>query len=499
MSAHPLSVERALVVDDEPHIRRSIADGLAQEGCEAVLCSTADEALAVFAPGAFALAFVALNLPGMSGLSLASILRERDPACDVVVITSFGTITDTSEALKIGVCDFLRKPFALEDLRFCLRRSRQRQRLHERICAAEHRYAQLVQSIPLVIFVLRRDFQLEFINRGCKTILGYPETDAIGTPNWLLERIHLKDRAALQVALQAIFAAGDKAFSLECRMRHAKGHLIHTLIKSIPAAAAVSGAIERIEGSIVDITERVFWEKALVHQEKIKTLGAIAAEVAHEIRNPLVSIGGFAQRLQNKFPDLPEAGIILRESHRLEKLLSWIKGYLRPIEVHLQTCAVPLLLSECLDLLAPELEQKRIAHRLLLTPAPSPVRADPDMLRQVFINLIRNAIAAMESGGTLTIASHESEQSLHVEFRNLLGAGTALVDPEEIFLPFADGGQSIGLPLSNRLLKSMGGMLSYTHDRSAVVFTVSLPKYLSSPAAASVPPAADPRDSAHQG
>jgi DNA-binding response OmpR family regulator len=166
MKAHPLSVERALVVDDESHIRRSIAEGLAQEGCEAVLCSTAEEALAVFAPGAFALAVVALNLPGMSGLSLASSLRERDPACDVVVLTSFGTLTDTSEALKIGVYDCLRKPFALEDLRLCLRRSRQRQRLHERICAAEHRYAQLVQSIPLVIFVLRRDFQLEFINRS---------------------------------------------------------------------------------------------------------------------------------------------------------------------------------------------------------------------------------------------------------------------------------------------------------------------------------------------
>ena len=56
----------------------------------------------------------------------------------------------------------------------------------------------------------------------------------------------------------------------------------------------------------MDISDRVFLEKTLVQREKLKTLGAISAEVAHEIRNPLVSIGGFAQRLKQKYPDLHE-------------------------------------------------------------------------------------------------------------------------------------------------------------------------------------------------
>ena len=89
-------------------------------------------------------------------------------------------------------------------------------------------------------------------------------------------------------------------------------------------------AVDRLQGMIVDITDRVFLEKAVVQKEKLRILGSISAEVAHEIRNPLVSIGGFARRLRKRFPELPEGDIILRESERLEKMLKRIAEYLYP-------------------------------------------------------------------------------------------------------------------------------------------------------------------------
>lgn len=224
-----------------------------------------------------------------------------------------------------------------------------------------------------------------------------------------------------------------------------------------------------------EIENRKRLEKALVQREKLETLGAIAAEVAHEIRNPLVSIGGFARRLQERFPDLPECDIILNESQRLEKILTRIKNYLKPVEVRLQECSVNKIIADCVDLLSPEMDRRQAMCQLDLDPKLSVVLADPSILAQIFINLIRNASAAMIEGETLNIRTFEREQDLQIEFKNKV-AGTKIKQPELLFMPFAEGGRSLGLPLSYKLLEDMGGFLSVTQEQDFMIFTVSLPK-----------------------
>ena len=216
-------------------------------------------------------------------------------------------------------------------------------------------------------------------------------------------------------------------------------------------------------------------QKAIVQKEKLNTLGTIAAEVAHEIRNPLVSLGGFARRLQQKLPDLSECDIILQESQRLEKILSRISGYLKPVEVHPQECSVNTIISNCVDLLSPETELRRVMCQLDLHPDLSDVYTDPDILTQIFVNLILNAAEAMDNGGSLTIRTFESEQDLYIEFKNP-GSGREVEHPELLFMPFDEGGESIGLPLCYRLLKNMGGLLSFSQEEDHMLFTVSLPK-----------------------
>ena len=224
-----------------------------------------------------------------------------------------------------------------------------------------------------------------------------------------------------------------------------------------------------------EIENRKRLEKALVQREKLETLGAIAAEVAHEIRNPLVSIGGFARRLQERFPDLPECDIILNESQRLEKILTRIKNYLKPVEVRPQECSVNKIIADCVDLLSPEMDRRQAMCQLDLDPKLSVVSADPSMLAQIFINLIRNASEAMLEGEILNIRTFEREQDLQIEFKNKV-AGAKIKQPELLFMPFAEGGRSLGLPLSYKLLEDMGGLLSVTQEQDFMIFTVSLPK-----------------------
>ena len=467
---------KILVVDDDTEIGNILGTAAEAEGYTPIVCNHPEDALSVSKREKFGLAFVDINMPEMSGLELASRLMEHDPRREVVIMTGYSTHESAVEAIKLGASDYLRKPFTIHDFSLCLKRFQEREALRKEVRLAEQRYFQLVQNIPLLIFVIRRGFVLDFINDACSVMLGFTPHEAMNTPNWFLNRIHPNDRERVEKLFQSAFNLQSDFFSAECRLIHKRGQTINTIVKSIQHLETRDGTdIDKLEGIIVDITDRVFLEKALVQKEKLKTLGSITAEVAHEIRNPLVSIGGFARRLAKKFPDMQEGTLIVNEARRLEKILDRIGDYLRPVEVRPQACSVNTVLTYCLDLLSPEITRYQVECKLDLEDELSIVHIDPDVLTEVFVNLIRNALMAMPGGGDLSIRTFESDQSVHIDFRNRVGRSKTK-DPEELFLPFDEGGDSIGLPLCYKLLRNMGGLLSYGNEQGYMTFTVSLPK-----------------------
>jgi signal transduction histidine kinase len=231
---------------------------------------------------------------------------------------------------------------------------------------------------------------------------------------------------------------------------------------------------DMIQGMIVDITDRVFSEKAVIQREKLKLLRTISAEVAHGIRNPLVSIGGFALRLRKRFNDLPEGDIILSESERLEKLVKRIAEYLKPVEVTYQDSSVNNVVTDCVNRISPEMEAKNLRCNLKLARALPVISIDREILVRIFTDLIRNAEREMDNGGVLDIRTYESDNNHHIEFKNSC-LKTKEKDVEPFFLPFSSDQES-GLAISYRLLKDMGGLLSYSHAEKETIFTVSLPK-----------------------
>ncbi len=467
--------ERVLVVDDDLSLCQRLGEILTANGYLPVICTHPRDALIFSKQETFVLAFIDLNLPEISGLELAATLKQDDPLREIVFITGHGTFDNAVQAIKIGAYDYLSKPFRSHDLNLCLKRFQERRALKEKVNKAEQKYFHLVQDLPLLVYAIRRDYHLEFVNQTCTTMLGYTPEEATSTPNWFLERIHPDDRERITKSFELAFNSAGSPFSTDCRLNHKMGHSINAIIRSIASSQSATGqSVDRLEGIILDITERVFLENALVQTEKLKTLGTISAEVAHEIRNPLVAIGGFAQRLQRRFPGSAECNIILSEVQRLEKMLGRIRDYLRPIEFNQQGCSVNTLIHECWDLLSPEMEQRRVVCRLDLDEGLSGVSVDPDMIKQVFINLIRNASDAMEKGGTLVIKTHASDGHLHIDFVNQVL--NSVKDPELLFLPVSEGGQSIGLPLCYQLVKQMGGALSFFMEKDRAVFTISLPE-----------------------
>ena len=461
--------QEILVVDDEPSGAAAVADFLT-EGYQPLVCTHPQEVLASFEKDRFSLAFVDINLPDMNGLELASRLKEIDPHIEIVFMTGYGTFDNAVEAIKIGAYDYLRKPFGINEIDLCMRRFQERQALTERLEHSERRYFSLVQSIPSIIFVIHDDLRVDFINSASEPILGYTPEEAMADANWIVTIIHAEDRARVRDLLTSAFKSRNSRFSTECRLTHKEGHIIHAMIKSIPHKTEFQG----LQGLIVDISDRIFLERARLQDENVRILGAISEEVAHGIRNPLVSIGGFARRLKKKFPDLPEGDIILRESQRLEKILQRIMEYLRPMEFTCEDCSVKDVLTECLELLGSDIEHKGIKIRLNLDSSLSPVYVDKDILAQIFTGLILNAVKEMPMGETLYMRTFESRENINIEFKNR-GPKTKRKDVDKVLMPFGEGYQGTVLPLSSRLLRQMGGFLSYSQEPDEMVFTVSLP------------------------
>jgi hypothetical protein len=151
----------------------------------------------------------------------------------------------------------------------------------------------------------------------------------------------------------------------------------------------------------------------LIQNERLAALGEMAAHVVHEIRNPLVSIGGFARRLARRLggkePEGPYSEIIAREVDRLERIVRDVQSMsreMRPTPVHTDLHA---LLQDCLVLFGERMSQQRVQLRMELGQRPLILALDPVQTKQAVLNLVANALEAMAGGGTLTVTTHTVE------------------------------------------------------------------------------------------
>jgi PAS domain S-box-containing protein len=348
-----------------------------------------------------------------------------------------------------------------------------RKRIEQELRESETRYRLLINNVPSIVYRGYKDWSVDFMDEKVRSLTGYSMEEFNSRKKKWSEVIIGRDlETAKKTFIQALKT--NKSYVREYRIE-TKGGEILWIQERGQIVCDKDGEIEYVSGVFFDVTERKQLQKAIVQREKLNTLGTIAAEVAHEIRNPLVSLGGFARRLQKKFPDMTECDVILQQSQRLEKILSRIRNYLHPVEIHPQECSVNSIITDSVGLLSPETEIRGLRCQLNLNPDLSDVYTDPDILTQIFVNLILNAAEAMDNGGVLTIRTFESEQDLYIEFKNP-SSEPEVKHPDLLFMPFAEGGESIGLPLCYRLLRNMGGLLSYTSEIDHMVFTVSLPK-----------------------
>lgn len=470
-----LHQERVAIVDEDNESCSRLSGLLMGQGLPRPDCLSPRTAAEVAEAAGYSLAFIDITASRVGGIELVRRMRPRLPNCAFIYLSGQANFEDALEVMRSGAYDLLRKPIDEHELSLVLTRYLEQKRLRERVLHAEKQYVRLVQNIPLVVFSLRPDLSLAFINQACQELLGYQPFEAIIEPRWLPTRIHPEDGERV---LAQIAAAMDcrSPFTAECRLIHRSGQIVHTLMKSISCSASEDEG-PLLQGVILDITDRVLLEQALIQEEKLKTLQVISEEVAHEVRNPLISIAGFATRLGRKHPESGETTqIILMEARRLEKLLNRIRNYLSPVKVSQKACSMNAILAECVNLLFTDFRKKNVWCVLDLTQDLPQVFADPDLLSQVCVNLVLTCLLELPSRRMLTIRSFSSGGAVQVQFRYQAADGVGAPDPEKLFMPFDKGGQSLGLALAYRLVQNMGGLLTFSMESGQSVFTASLPR-----------------------
>ncbi len=344
--------------------------------------------------------------------------------------------------------------------------------LHERI----------VESMRSGVVTLDLRRRIYTFNSAAEEITGYTATDLRGRDAEMMfgaldERIAESLRAA---------AAGEKSprYEADCptpdNLNVRLGFSIFPLFAAASGDAAPTGVVITFQ----DLTEVRALEETARRQDRLAAVGRMAAGIAHEIRNPLASISGSVQVLKSEVNGDPAQDelmdIILRESERLNRIITDYLTYARPRSGVFVDTDVSTLIRETIALTrySPELTtQHEIEERL--PAAPVRIAADADRLKQVFSNLVRNALQAMPDGGRLTIeVTQLASGRVRMTFTDT-GGGMSAKQVERLFEPFSSTkptGTGLGLSIVYQIIRDHNGTINVqSREGAGTTITIELP------------------------
>ena len=215
-----------------------------------------------------------------------------------------------------------------------------------------------------------------------------------------------------------------------------------------------------------DITEIEHLKREMVRKERLASIGSLAAGVAHEIRNPLSSIKGFATYFKERYRNVQEdqkiADIMIGEVERLNRVIGQLLEFARPMDLKIVPSSVLELVSHSLKMIEKQAAAKHIViNSGGLTNDPCYASIDPDKIGQVMLNICLNAIEAMDEGGTLSVAIENNDNRSKIIVRvSDTGDGITEEDLAHIFDPYfttKQSGTGLGLTIVHKIIEAHAG------------------------------------------
>jgi PAS domain S-box-containing protein len=483
---------RILVVDDHADLVENLQEILEYEGAVVSSASSAAAGLQKAAAG-YDVALVDVRLPDGRGPEIVPRLRAGDGLEEVLLVTGHASIADAVEAVKAGASAYILKPFDPEDLIATVLRAWDQVRLARRAAALATRLEQsedalrtMVDTVQALLLVLDESNAVQQANRAVAAATGTPLSDIIGTV-FADAFVPRRERAEFKAA--CAIAAERESASLESTvlMRTEGGGVEERSVRWQLAGLDVGGQ-RRVYASGLDLTDVRDLERRTRLAEKLAAVGTISAGLAHEIRNPLnaasLQLQLLERRLTKAMGDSDAKGTVMEpaqmvreEIERLSRLVTEFLSFARPTALNLADVDLADLARRVIDLERPVADDHETALTFSGPERPLIVAVDAERIKQVLLNLVRNALDAVEAGGNVRVSVETDGAGARITIADD-GPGIPVEIEARIFEPFfttKERGTGLGMAIAHKIIDQHGGTLS-VDGQSGATFTITLPR-----------------------
>ena len=333
----------------------------------------------------------------------------------------------------------------------------------------------VVENVPIGLLALDHQGKIAAFNRGAESILQLSAREVIGQaaediiPVELLDEINQSKKQANVIEKE-----------IECRMADEK---------TVPLEIGASSLKDENDvflGNVLlfkDLTEVRSLRREVARSQRLASVGRLAAGVAHEIRNPLSSIKGFATYFKERYPDRPQdqqtADIMIQEVDRLNRVVGQLLEFARPISIEPKEISLNALLSDAVRLIEDRAAEKNISVKTHIKTQIDTAWGDADRINQILLNLFLNAVDAMENGGELDVEISSGDKDEICIAVSDSGSGISPQHLSRVFDPYfttKSTGTGLGLAIAHNIAEAMGGRINVeSTPNRGTTFSVILP------------------------
>ncbi len=337
----------------------------------------------------------------------------------------------------------------------------------------------VLSSLPIGVIVARSDHYIQFMNIPVKRMVP-------------LQQQGFDKLKAWEVILDRDISDFVKESLLDADTVKPRDFTLETLNRDVTLAVGVMPVVKegRIQGDFIyfeDVTDKRLEEARLRRAESLASMTTMAASVAHEIKNPLGSISIYLQLMQKSLnadsetcrSDLEEyLSVISEEVDRLNSIVVDYLFAVRPMDTHPALMDINTIIQDLITFVQYELQEAGITVEEFPQKDLPLLNLDEKLIKQALLNIIKNALAAMEFGGTLTLSTYSKDNMVYIRIKDT-GTGIPSDVVSKIFEPYfttKENGSGLGLTVVYKVIKEHGGELRvFSKEGEGTTFTILLP------------------------